>query len=138
MTITSGLRAWLNTWEGLAGDRINVDCLPNNQNGYSLDSDPTITETRFLYGPRAVERVFILSSLEAWGEDILQNEEVLEWYESLSAWVRGKNRRREFPDIGDTRRVRGISVVSAPYPFSVPENGNARYQVQIKLNYYEE
>lgn len=42
MTITDGLRAWLNNYEGLAGDRINVDCLPARLASYSLDSDPVL------------------------------------------------------------------------------------------------
>lgn len=138
MTITGGLRAWLNTYEGLAGDRINVDCLPDRLASYSLDSDPSWSETCYLDGTRAVERTFILSSREAWGEDIAQNTEVLEWYENLSAWMREQRCKRNFPDIGTGRQVTGVSVVSAPYPFSVDENGEARYQVQIKLNYYEE
>lgn len=85
-----------------------------------------------------MERIFILSSCEAWGEDIAQNTEVLEWYENLSRWVRRQSRIRNFPDIGEGRTVSSVAVVSAPYPFSTEENGPARYQVQIKLNYYEE
>jgi len=138
MSITSGLRAWLNTYSGLAGDRINVDCLPSNIASYSLDSDPTITETRYIDGTRSEERIYILSSREAWGDDIIQNTDILEWYDALDKWVRMQRHRRNYPDIGDGRRVSNIAVISTPYPFTVDDNGKARYQVQIKLNYYEE
>lgn len=138
MTITDGLRAWLNNYEGLAGDRINVDCLPDRLASYSLDSDPSWSEKSYMDGTRAVERIFVFSSREAWGEDIMQNTEVLEWYENLSRWVWKQSRCRNFPDLGEGRTVSSVAVVSAPYPFSTEENGPARYQVQIKLNYYEE
>lgn len=138
MTITDGLREWLNRYEGLEGDRINVDCLSDRLASYSLDSDPSWSETPYMDGTRAVERNFILSSREAWGEDIVQNTGVLEWYENLSRWVWKQNRKRSFPNLGPGRTVTRVAVTSTPYPFSTEENGPARYQVQIKLNYYEE
>ena len=118
MSIMDGLRAWLNGYQGLTGGRINVDCLPAELASYSLDSDPSYTVTIYMDGT--------------------QNAANLEWYDNLAAWIRRQRRARNWPDIGKGRTVSNISVVSTPYPFAVEANGEARYQIQIKLNYYEE
>ena len=132
MNIVDGLRAWLDSYEGLAGGRINVDCLPAELASYSLDSDPSYTVTTYMDGTQAVERTYVIASREAIGNDIAQNAANLEWYDNLAAWIRRQRRTRK------GRTVSNISVVSTPYPFAVEANGEARYQIQIKLNYYEE
>lgn len=138
MSIVDGLRAWLNGYQGLEGGRINVDCLPAELASYSLDSDPSYTVTTYMDGTQAVERTYVIASREAIGDDIAQNAANLEWYDNLAAWIRRQRRARNWPDIGKGRTVSNISVVSTPYPFVVSEDGEARYQIQIKLNYYEE
>lgn len=138
MSIVDGLRAWLDGYQGLAGGRINVDCLPAELATYSLDSDPSYTVSTYLDGTQAVERTYVIASREAIGDDIAQNTANLEWYDGLAAWIRRQRRARNWPDIGKGRTVSNISVVSTPYPFVVNEDGEARYQIQIKLNYYEE
>lgn len=138
MSIINGLRVWLNGYDGLKGGRIHVDCLPAELAAYSLDSDPSYTVTTYLDGTQAVERVYVIASREAIGDDIAQNISNLEWYDGLAAWIRQQRRIRNWPDIGQGRTVSNISVVSTPYPFIVSEDGEARYQIQIKLNYCEE
>ena len=138
MSIVNGLRAWLNEYEGLSGGRINVDCLPAELATYSLDSDPSYTVSAYMDGTQAVERTYVIASREAIGNDIAQNTTNLEWYDGLTDWIRRQRRKRNWPDIGRGRTVSNISVVSTPYPFVVNEDGGARYQVQIKVNYYEE
>lgn len=85
-----------------------------------------------------MERTYVIASREAIGSDITQNAANLEWYDALAAWIRRQRRVRNWPDIGKGRTVSNISVASTPYPFAVEANGEARYQIQIKLNYYEE
>ena len=115
-----------------------MDCLPAELASYSLDSDPSYTVTTYMDGTQAAERTYVIASREAIGDDIAQNATNLEWYDDLAAWIRRQRRTRNWPDIGKGRTVSNISVVSTPYPFGVNKDGEARYQIQIKLNYYEE
>ena len=66
MTITGGLRALAEHLGGIGGDRINgtVCRITRTDTAWTR---PHHYRNALLYGPRAVERVFILSSLEAWG-----------------------------------------------------------------------
>lgn len=138
MIVASGLRTWLSAFSGLAGNRINMDCLGDDLGAYSINTDPSLIVKNYLDGTRSVEQVFVLSSVEPWGEDIAQNSEALEWYENLSSWVREKVRKREFPELGKNRRCILVEIVSAPYLMDVGDNGSGLYQVQIKIKYFEE
>lgn len=138
MTIIEGVRAWLKTYEGLADGRLSVDFLPEDAKSYSVDSVPT-TEIvkRYLDGSSVRQFLFCISSREFFSDNITQNVDNLAFYEGLAAWLERKNRLRQFPSIGDDRTVRSVEISSTAYPFIVDEHGTARYQLQLRLTYYQ-
>lgn len=138
MTIIDGVRAWLKTYEGLADGRLSVDFLPEDAKSYSVDTIPT-TEivTRYLDGSSIRQFLFCISSREFYGDNITQNVDNQAFYEDLSAWLERKSRLRQFPNIGADRTVRSVEISSTAYPFIVDEHGTARYQLQLRLTYYQ-
>ena len=138
MTIIEGVRAWLKTYEGLADGRLSVDFLTEDAKSYSVDSVPT-TEIVKLYldGSSVRQFLFCISSREFFSDNITQNVDNLAFYEGLAAWLERKNRLRQFPSIGDDRTVRSVEISSTAYPFIVDEHGTARYQLQLRLTYYQ-
>ncbi len=138
MTIIEGVRAWLKTYEGLADGRLSVDFLPEDAKSYSVDSVPT-TEIVKLYldGSSVRQFLFCISSREFFSDNITQNVDNLAFYEGLAAWLERKSRLRQFPSIGDDRTVRSVEISSTAYPFIVDEHGTARYQLQLRLTYYQ-
>ena len=138
MTIIDGVRAWLKTYEGLADGRLSVDFLPEDAKSYSVDTIPT-TEivTRYLDGSSIRQFLFCISSREFYGDNITQNVDNQAFYEGLSAWLERKGRLRQFPNIGADRTVRSVEISSTAYPFIVDEHGTARYQLQLRLTYYQ-
>lgn len=138
MTIIDGVRAWLKTYEGLADGRLSVDFLPEEAKSYSVDTVPT-TEIvkRYLDGSSIRQYLFCVSSREFYSDDIAQNVDNQAFYEGLSSWLESKRKRRQFPDIGTGRTVRSIEISSTAYPFVVDEHGTARYQLQLKLTYFQ-
>ena len=138
MTIIDGVRAWLKTYEGLADGRLSVDFLPEEAKSYSVDTVPT-TEIvkRYLDGSSIRQYLFCVSSREFYSDDIAQNVDNQAFYEGLSSWLESKIKRRQFPDIGTGRTVRSIEISSTAYPFVVDEHGTARYQLQLKLTYFQ-
>ena len=111
MTIIDGVRAWLKTYEGLADGRLSVDFLPEEAKSYSVDTVPTT--------------------------EIVKNVDNQAFYEGLSSWLESKSKRRQFPDIGMGRTVRTIEISSTAYPFIVDDHGTARYQLQLRLTYFQ-
>lgn len=138
MTIIDGVRAWLKTYEGLADGRLSVDFLPEAAKSYSVDTVPT-TEIvkRYLDGSSIRQYLFCVSSREFYSDNIAQNVDNQAFYEGLAAWLERKSKLWQFPDIGTDRTVRSIEISSTAYPFVVDEHGTARYQLQLKLTYFQ-
>lgn len=138
MTIIDGVRAWLKTYEGLADGRLSVDFLPEEAKSYSVDTVPT-TEIvkRYLDGSSIRQFLFCVSSREFYSDNIAQNVDNQAFYEGLAAWLERKSKLWQFPNIGMDRTVRSIEISSTAYPFVVDEHGTARYQLQLKLTYFQ-
>lgn len=138
MTIIDGVRAWLKTYAGLTDGRLSVDFLPEEAKSYSVDTVPT-TEIvkRYLDGSSIRQYLFCVSSREFYSDDIAQNVDNQAFYEGLSSWLESKSKRRQFPDIGTGRTVRTIEISSTAYPFIVDDHGTARYQLQLRLTYFQ-
>ena len=138
MTIIEALRGWLRGYEPLSTGRLAVDFLPKQAQTYSVDSVPCKEEVkRYLDGSSLRQFLFVLSSREFKGEDIRQNTDNLAFYEDFAAWVLQQDRARNFPDLGEGRQARKIEVTSSGYPFQVDEQGTARYQIQLRLGYFQ-
>lgn len=138
MTIIEALRGWLRTYEPLSAGRLAVDFLPKQAQTYSVDSVPCKEEVkRYLDGSSLRQYLFTLSSRKFKGEDIQQNTDNLIFYEEFSAWVLAQSRARRFPALGEGRTARKIEVSTSGYPFQVDENGTARYQIQLRMEYFQ-
>lgn len=138
MTIIDGVRAWLKTYEGLADGRLSVDFLPEEAKSYSVDTVPTAEIVkRYLDGSSIRQFLFCVSSREFYSDNITQNVDNQAFYEGLAAWLERKSKLRQFPNIGTGRTVRSIEISSTAYPFVVDEHGTARYQLQLKLTYFQ-
>lgn len=138
MTIIESLRNWLRTYPPLSTGRLAVDFLPKQAQTYSVDSVPCKEEVRrYLDGSSLRQFLFTLSSREFKGEDIGQNVDNLAFYEGFSTWVLEQNRARRFPQLGEGRTARKIEVTTSGYPFQVDDHGTARYQIQLRLEYFQ-
>lgn len=139
MTNIEAVRAWLRTYPPLAEGRIGVDYLPEEAQTYSVDSVPgPEVVTRYLDGSAIRQFDFVLASRVFYGDQIAQNTDNLEWYEAFSDWVRAQNRRpKHLPQLADGRMARTVEVTTSGYPFQVSDDGRARYQIQLKLTYFE-
>ena len=138
MTIMEALRSWLRTYPPLSAGRLAVDFLPKEARTYSVDSVPCKEEVRrYLDGSSLRQFLFTLSSREFKGEDIGQNVDNLAFYEGFSAWVLEQNRARQLPWLEGGRTARKIEVTASGSPFQVDGHGTARYQIQLRLEYFQ-
>lgn len=138
MTIIEDLRSWLRRYEPLSTGRLAIDFLPKQARTYSVDSVPCKEEIkRYMDGSSLRQFLFTLSSREFKGEDIQQNADNLAFYEAFSDWVLKQNQLRKLPELDDGRTVRKIEVTTSGYPFQVDENGTSRYQIQLRMEYFQ-
>lgn len=118
--------------------RINVDYLPNNPVEYSIDAIPSNTVIKRYTGGGAMKQfIFVFASKEYYGSDVLTNIENSGFYEDLSNWIETKSKRQELPKLSKGRESIDIEVLDSGYLFQADED-MARYQMQLRLTYYED
>lgn len=137
MTVMQSVQKWLKTYSGLSG-RLDVDFLDENADTYSVDTIPCEEIIkRYKDGGTVKQFQFAVSSRRFYEQNIKQNLSNLQFFEDLTAWVESKARSRELPTMDKGRTAQKIVVTSTAYPFIVSEDGKARYQIQMRLEYYQ-
>ena len=137
MTVMQCIQKWLKTYSGLSG-RLDVDFLDENADTYSVDTIPCEEIIkRYRDGGTVKQFQFAVSSRRFYEQNIKQNLSNLQFFEDLTAWVEKKARSRELPTMDKGRTAQKIVVTSTAYPFLVSEDGKARYQIQMRLEYYQ-
>ena len=139
MTIVESVRTWLRTYRPLSSGRLGVDYLPEEAKTYSVDSVPSAEIVKkYVDGSAVKQFLFTLSSREFRADDIRGNTENLAFYEAFSQWVAAQNRRpKNLPKLDGGRTAQKVEVTTSGYPFLVNDHGTARYQIQLKLTYFE-
>lgn len=137
MTVMECVQKWLKTYSGLSG-RLDVDFLDEDADTYSVDTIPCEEIIkRYKDGGKVKQFQFAVSSRRFYEQNIKNNLSNLQFFEELTAWVEEKARARELPEMDEGRTSQKIVVTSTGYPFEVTENGMARYQIQMRLEYYQ-
>lgn len=139
MSITAALRAYLEQFPGLSGGVMHVDWLPSEAQTYTIDSVPAEPVLKiYMDGSSRRQFLFQVASREFFSPDIDNQADNMAWFEKFQAWVEERNLFRDLPDLGPGKSCKSMEIVSTAYPFSVSEDGMARYQVQMKITYLQE
>lgn len=80
---------------------------------------------------------FNFGSREYYSLDRLSNIEVSAFYEEFAAWVEEQERNGNYPELPEKCYPVYLSVLSSGYLYDATMK-NARYQIQLQLNYYKE
>lgn len=136
MTVMENVRAWLRQYPELKG-RLDVDFLDEDADTYSVDTIPCEEIIkRYRDGSKVKQFQFAVSSRRYYDQNPTQNLSNLEFFEKLTNWVEEKAQRRELPEMDNNRTAQKIVVTSTAYPFVISEDGKARYQLQMRLEYF--
>ena len=137
MAVMQSVQKWLKTYSGLSG-RLDVDFLDENADAYSVDTIPCEEVIkRYKDGGTVRQFQFAVSSRRYYEQNIKNNLSNLQFFEDLTAWVENKARLRQLPTMDKGRIAQKIVVASTAYPFIISEDGKARYQIQMRLEYYQ-
>lgn len=137
MTVMQCVQKWLKTYSGLSG-RLDVDFLDEEADTYSVDTIPCEEVIkRYKDGGKLKQFQFAVSSRRFYEQNITQNLSNLQFFEDLSYWIEEKAHKKELPSMDKGRTAQKIVVTSTAYPFVVSEDGKARYQIQMRLEYYQ-
>ncbi len=137
MTVMQCVQKWLKTYKGLSG-RLDVDFLDEEADTYSVDTIPCEEVIkRYKDGGKVKQFQFAVSSRRFYEQNIKQNLSNLQFFEDLSYWIEEKASKKELPSMDKGRTAQKIVVTSTAYPFVVSEDGKARYQIQLRLEYFQ-
>lgn len=137
MTVMESVQEWLKTYSGLNG-RLDVDFLDENADTYSVDTIPCEEVLkRYKDGGKMKQFQFAVSSRRYYEQNIKNNLSNLQFFEDLTTWVEKQAAARKLPTMDNGRQPLKIVVTSTAYPFAVSEDGKARYQMQMRLEYYQ-
>lgn len=138
--IIKSLQQYFLTFPEFAGKRLNIDCLTDDTDSYSIDSVPTETVMkRYIDGTAVKRHLFVISSRCFYGSDLQQQEDNIAFFEALTDWLEAQENTGVLPDLGEKKKARKITVLSSAYPLIVDDGGQtARYQIQLELIYLQE
>lgn len=142
MTIVESIRNFikecphLEEFEGAI--RIGVDYLDKETTTYSIEKVPcNPVIKKYVDGSCKKQELFIFTSRESYGPDIINNLNNINFYENLVSWLEEKNRTGDLPILDGNREVEKIEILTNGYAFQTDIN-KARYQIQLRLIYIEE
>lgn len=136
-TLIGVLQEYLEQCPLLRGRRLNVDYLPKRPIAYMISPspvDPVITQ--YHGGAAQKQFVFVIASVNAYGEEVLTNLANSGFYEALEAWMRTQTRRRQLPRLPGSRTAMRLEALSIGYLYDASAT-EAHYQIQCRLVYYQ-
>ena len=116
MSIIEAVRSFLRTCPLLAGERLNVDFLPEEAKTYSIDVVPcrAILE-EYIDGSSLRQFLFVISSREFHGQELKTNVGNLAFYEQLGDWMEAQSRATILPAMAFGKRADKIEVLTSGY-----------------------
>ncbi|MEG2931626.1 MAG: hypothetical protein RR825_07550 [Ruthenibacterium sp.] len=138
-TIIGALRTFFLACPLMGKNKLNVDYLPADckKNGieYSIDTTPaTEIIKRYTNGFTRRQYLFVISSVNDYGNGTLQNIASSGFYEKLSDWLEAQTKSGVLPLLPDGKTADSIEAQTTGYLFSVSPN-SGKYQIQCRLVY---
>ena len=136
MRIIESIRNYLLTCPLLNDSRVNIDWLGAETAEYSIDGSPVNPIVkRYADGGTVRQFNFVFSSVEAYGQDVLNNIENSGFYEDFAEWLEKQNKAQSLPKMDNGRKAISIEALNTGYLFENTAD-RARYQIQCRLLYY--
>lgn len=136
-TIIDAVRSFLLTCPLLADGKLNVDFLPEEAAGWSVDVTPVAPVVkRYLGGSTRRQFAFLVATRTYYGDFVRQQLDNLAVFEALTEWLEAQNAAGTLPDLGEGRKALGLEVTTSGYVFA-PGTETARYQIQCRLEYWQ-
>lgn len=118
--------------------KINVDYLGVESVEYTIDPVPADSLIKkYVDGGKLKQYLFVFGSREYYGDDALQNMENSGFYQVFGEWIEEQNEIGNLPTLTGGKQAISIETLTSGYLFDSSEK-HARYQIQLRLTYYED
>ena len=121
-------------------NRLNIDYLPEDTKKagveYAISTEPADEIIRqYKDGGAYCRYLFIISSVNDYGPDVVQNMLNSGFGEELAQWLRVQTRLHNLPILPAGLLARSIKAKGSGYLYQ-PEATTGKYQIQCELEYY--
>ena len=115
-----------------------VDALGDQPQEYSIEMGigNAIVE-QYVDGSSVRQKFFTFASREFYSLDRIQNIENDKFYEELADWIEEQNAAGNLPQLPEGMEAEQIIIQAPGYMLDANEE-NARYQIQLSLQYFKE
>ena len=118
-------------------DRFCVNYLDAEPVSFCIEETPNSPVVqRYMDGATIRETAVVLAATQDYSPDTLSQIANSGFWEDFSDWVEEQNRRRNYPTMKTGQTPQKIEITTTHYLYGATEN-TARYQVQMKLTYYQ-
>lgn len=134
----NSIREFMRKCPYLNGDkRVHVDYLPNEVYQYSIESVPTQSLIKkYVDGGEVNQFVFTFASKEHYGADVITNLDNCGFYENVASWIKKSSDNNLLPELSGSKSSMYMEILDSGYLYQADET-KARYQMQLRLVYYE-
>lgn len=118
-------------------DRFNVNYLGAEPICFTVEEIPNSPIVRrFIDGSTVREKAFVVASRDEYGADVLTNIANSGFWEKFSDWIELQSKTKNFPLMPEGKQPQKIEITASHYLYEA-EATTARYQIQIKLTYFQ-
>ena len=137
-SIMEGLEQYFLACPLLQDGVFRVDALGNEPVEYMLETGVTTPVIRsYLDGSSVRQYLFNFNSREYYSLDRVQAIQNSTFYEKFCNWVEEQSKAGNLPDLPEGCEAQQMVVLTPGYMFDATLQ-NARYQVQLQLQYFKE
>ena len=140
-TIVEGLFEYFKDCPLMVGSRLNIDYLPEDTKKagieYAIATEPNDQLiTRYRGGAERCRYSFVISSVNDYGQDVLNQIANTGYMEKLGEWMRKQNKLKKFPELPHGMTARSMEAKGVGYLFE-PNATSGKYQIMCELQYYK-
>ena len=135
------VQEWLKTGPLVAGQLGNnvafhIDYLPEDTTQFSIEDSPGDPVLQEFFSGRRKAKNYVLASRMEYSESIAQQAANSGFWDDFADWIEAQSDAHNLPDLGEGRTAERVAVTNSGY-IVTSEDGTCRFQIQIRLEYYQ-
>ena len=135
------VQEWLKTCPLVAGQLGNnvafhIDYLPEDTTQFSIEDSPGDPVLQEFFSGRRKAKNYVLASRMEYSESIAQQAANSGFWDDFADWIEAQSDAHNLPDLGEGRTAERVTVTNSGY-IVTSEDGTCRFQIQIRLEYYQ-
>ena len=135
------VQEWLKTCPLVAGQLGNnvafhIDYLPEDTTQFSIEDSPGDPVLQEFFSSRRKAKNCVLASRMEYSESIAQQAANSGFWDAFADWIESQSDAHNLPDLGEGRTAERVAVTNSGY-IVTSEDGTCRFQIQIRLEYYQ-